>query len=219
MLTHCSNLLFFFFTNLKLNRPETERPSNIVQLAKAVDAEDIDGVQQIVFYDKGLGTSGLLDKYTGGMFGEGIDINIQELYADLALNYDDGDEIYLFGFSRGAYTVRSLAGMIHAAGLVRRDQLEFVEEAYELYRRKEATDSEGPTEFRKVHGSRVPITCVVCFDTVGALGIPDSFGMLSRRSRQRYEFLDTTLNSDIKNAIHVLSIDEERSRKYLYTIF
>lgn len=185
-----------------------------MRLAKTVLPEDDDGVQQIVCYDKGIGTGGLVDKYVGGMFGEGIDIKIQELYSFLALNYDDGDETYLFGFSRGAYTVRSLAGMIHNAGLVRRDHLDFVEEAYELYREKVGADTEEAKTFRSIHGHRVPITCIACFDTVGALGIPDNFGILSLRSRRRYEFLNTTLNPDIQNAIHVLSIDEERARKY-----
>lgn len=164
-------------------------------------------------YDKGLGTGGLLDRLAGGALGVGIDINIQELYSFLALNYDDGDEIYMFGYSRGAYSVRSLAGMIDFAGLVRRDKLEFVNDAYELYRTSKSAENDKAVAFRKEHGDRVPITLIACFDTVGALGLPENLAFLDLRNRTRYEFHDTTLNARIQNAVHVLSIDEESARK------
>lgn len=183
----------------------------MVKLTKAISQEDDQGIQQVVHYDAGIGTEGGLDRLTGGALGKGIDTNIQELYTFLALNYEYGDEIYMFGFSRGAYTVRSLGGMIYDAGLVRRDQLQFVKEAYELYRANVGPESVRAVSFRSAHGDRVPITCIVCFETVGALGLPANFGFLADVDRNRYQFHDTTLSPLVQNGIHVLSIDEERS--------
>lgn len=180
----------------------------------AIEREDADGIQQVIFYDSGVGTEGAVDKVLGGGLGEGIDINIKELYTFLALNYDDGDEIYLFGFSRGSYTVRSLAGLIYESGLVRRDHIQWVHEAYELYRNNEDVESEEAVDFRAAHGERVPIKLLACFDTVGSLGLPfEGPSFIGRFQRERYQFHSTTLNPLIENAIHMLSIDEDRQGK------
>lgn len=177
----------------------------------AIEQEDPDGMQQIVYYDSGVGTQGSVDKIMGGGLGEGIDVNIKELYTFLALNYDEGDEVYLFGFSRGSYTVRSLSGFIYEAGLVRRDQLQFVAEAYKLYRDNEDVESDVAVAFREAHGDRIPITLLACFDTVGSLGLPfDGPAFMSKFNSSRYQFHSTTLNSLIINAVHMLSIDEDR---------
>eukprot|EP00177_Eucheuma_denticulatum_P006594 GFKZ01012001.1.p1 GENE.GFKZ01012001.1~~GFKZ01012001.1.p1 ORF type:complete len:359 (-),score=59.19 GFKZ01012001.1:260-1336(-) len=194
--------------------PENVVPTNILKLTMAIDQEDANGMQQVVYYDSGVGTQGAVDKIMGGGFGAGIDINIRELYTFLALNYDEGDEVYLFGFSRGSYTVRSLAGMIYEAGLVRRDQLQFVREAYELYRTNKEVHSERATKFREEHGDRIPITLLACFDTVGSLGLPfepPKFGFLRKFDEERYRFHSTVVNPLIENAIHLLSIDEDRA--------
>lgn len=84
-----------------------------------------------MFYDEGIGTEGY--KLLGEATGLGIDRNIQDAYRFLCLNYIPGDEIYLFGFSRGAYTVRSLAGMIYCSGLLDRPHITRASAAYELY--------------------------------------------------------------------------------------
>ncbi len=84
-------------------------PSNVIKIAQAVKSSASDGVPQIVFYDEGIGVES--HKLLGGVTGLGIDENIQDAYRFLCLNYEHGDEIYLFGFSRGAYTVRSLTGL------------------------------------------------------------------------------------------------------------
>jgi hypothetical protein len=172
----------------------------------AINLEDGNGVQQIVFYGAGLGTSENENKNNAGLFGSGIDKHIKDLYTFLLTNYDDGDEVYMFGFSRGAYTVRSLAGLIRHSGLGRRDQLRFVEEAYEAYRNRIAPTLSEMKDFR-----RIPITLLACFDTVGALGIP---GMLSVLNRDKYEFHNTTLSEYIQNAVHIMSIDEHRESAY-----
>lgn len=186
-------------------------PTNILKLAIAIQQEDADGMQQVIYYDPGVGTQGAVDKIVGGGLGEGIDVNIMELYTFLAMNYDDGDEVYLFGFSRGSYTIRSLTGMIWEAGLLRRDQIQFVKDAYELYRDNEDVESERAVAFREEHGGRVDIKLLACFDTVGSLGLPFPGGFLSKINRQRYGFHDTRLSPIIQNAIHILAIDEKNS--------
>lgn len=124
-------------------------PTNVVKLAQAIKPSS-QSIPQIVFYDEGIGSgtgagkiSAAVDCVLGGLFGKGIDANIQEAYRFLCLNYEPGDEIYLFGFSRGAYTVRSLAGLIDCAGGLL--TLQYIRETpfvYELYRDRTLTPQE-----------------------------------------------------------------------------
>lgn len=193
--------------------PESTIPSNIVILAKIISSFGKDGIPQIVFYDAGVGTTdSRLHNLRGGALGAGLDRNIQDLYTFLCLNYNDGDEVLLFGYSRGAYTVRSLVGMINQAGLVRRGHIDYVKEAYELYRSDANADSNECKAFRGAHGGRINITCLVCFDTVGSLGIPKTarwpISMFS--NPKRYCFHDTELSDIVENAIHAMAIDEDR---------
>lgn len=167
-------------------------------------------MQQVMYYDPGVGTQGGVDKIVGGGLGEGIDVNIKELYTFLAINYDEGDEVYLFGFSRGSYTVRSLCGMIYEAGLLRRDQIQYVNDAYDLYRDNEDVESERAVAFRAKHGDRIPITLLACFDTVGSLGLPfEGPGFLGKINKERYGFHTTRLSPNVENAVHMLAIDEK----------
>lgn len=186
-------------------------PSNVVKLAQSVKPTGKDGIPQIVFYDEGIGTES--QKLLGGAMGLGIDKNIEDGYRFLVLNYVPGDEIYFFGFSRGAYTVRSLAGMIYCSGLLERPYITKAHEAYELYRKTDVKprDKEA-VDYRKTYGDRVPITLMGCFDTVGALGIPRLavFKRFHNQLNQRYSFHDTTLNKYIQNALHAMAIDEIR---------
>ncbi|MBD2491156.1 DUF2235 domain-containing protein [Aulosira sp. FACHB-615] len=186
-------------------------PSNVVKLAQSVKPTANDGVPQIVFYDEGIGTEN--QKILGGATGLGIDRNIEDCYRFLVLNYVPGDEIYLFGFSRGAYTVRSLAGMIYCSGLLDRPHITKAHEAYELYRKRNVKPKDKEAvDYRNKYGDRVPITLIGCFDTVGALGIPGlaAFKKVHDQLNQRYRFHDTTLNKDIQNALHAMAIDEIR---------
>lgn len=196
------------------NSPENPNPSNIVKISEIIRHCDDHGTPQILFYDRGLGTLPGLDPLLGGAFGRGIDENIQQLYTFLSHNYNDGDEIYMFGFSRGAYTVRSLAGFIDKVGLCRRRSFAKIPEAYELYREKLNKDSVKVRDFMREHSRRVKIKLMVCYDTVASLGIPDSIGRFvpfsNGLNRQRYGFHNTTLGDHIENAIHLLSIDENR---------
>ncbi len=186
-------------------------PSNVIKIAQAVKSSASDGVPQIVFYDEGIGVES--HKLLGGVTGLGIDENIQDAYRFLCLNYEHGDEIYLFGFSRGAYTVRSLTGMIYCSGLLDRPHITRASEAYELYRTRDIKPKDQvAADYREQYGERVPITLLGCFDTVGALGIPGlpAFQKLHEHLNKRYRFHDTTLNKSIKNALHAVAIDEVR---------
>ncbi len=97
------------------------RPSNVTKMARAVRPRDRHGVDQIVFYHDGLGTRGPLDKLTGGAFGDGIEDNVRNLYRFIVYNYEPGDEIFFFGFSRGAFTVRTLASFMNWVDLIEKD--------------------------------------------------------------------------------------------------
>jgi uncharacterized protein (DUF2235 family) len=175
------------------------------------------GCAQIKWYDPGVGTR-WYDRVAGGAFGFGLGRNIREGYKFLSDTYDDGDEVFIFGFSRGAYTARSLVGMIRNCGLLprgtlkeaRADDNDLLLEAYQLYQSRDC----GPrsiqaTDFRNDHRSRIiEIRFLGVWDTVGALGIPiESFEDFNR---QQFEFHDTELSSIVKNAFHAIAIDEHR---------
>lgn len=194
-------------------------PTNVVKIAQAIKPVASDGTPQIVFYDEGIGTGDEFNRITGGAFGWGIDQNIQDAYRFLCLNYEVGDEIYLFGFSRGAYTVRSLAGLLAYSGLLERPKIRKAPEAYENYRHSKDPHHAKPVEFRKensykVEGfaNRVPIKLLGCWDTVGQLGVPDQFPLLpfDQWINEKYRFHDTTLSSIIQHARHAVAIDEIR---------
>lgn len=188
-------------------------PSNVVKLAQSVKPIATDKTPQIIFYDEGIGTDSQATKLLGGATGLGIDRNIQDAYRFLCLNYISGDEIYLFGFSRGAYTVRSLAGMIYCSGLLARPHINRAPEAYELYRNRDIKPKDKKAaDYREQYGERVPITLLGCFDTVGSLGIPGlpAFKQFQQQLNRRYKFHDTTLNKGIQNALHAVAIDEIR---------
>ncbi len=107
-------------------------------LAKGFIVGDI--IPQIVHYDEGVGTN-RNERYGGGIFGKGLYTNVREAYLFLCLNYEPGDEIYLFGFSRGAYTARSFAGLVGNCGIMRSQHIEKVIEAAKLYKARGEADT------------------------------------------------------------------------------
>jgi uncharacterized protein (DUF2235 family) len=195
---------------------DTDSASNGVKIAQAIRSTDDDETQQIVFYDEGIGTDGdWIYDIGGGAFGWGIDQKIKSAYRFLCLNYEEGDEIYLFGFSRGAYTVRCLAGFIYCSGLVKRQYLRKTPAAYKFYRDRDpatSPSSDRAIQFRQTYGDRVHIRALCCWDTVGALGIPDLIPYLSLDDliNKQYEFFDAKLNRYIQNAFQAIAIDEIR---------
>jgi uncharacterized protein (DUF2235 family) len=191
------------------------RPTNVTKLARAVRPRDQKGVDQVVFYHDGIGTRGPMDKLTGGAFGDGIEGNIRNLYRLVVYNYEPGDELYFFGFSRGAFTVRTLAGFMKKVGLVEKDDDYYVPEIYACYENGHDTGSaEWQRAFRKVRGTREcpKIKFVGVWDTVGALGAPGAIGKVaSALNGNKYSYHDVSLNDTIQHAYHALAIDERRT--------
>ncbi len=123
------------------------RGTNVFKVYEAVDLHgwetDRSLPRQVAFYDDGVGTEGFKPlRLLGGAFGWGLSRNVRQLYAALARVYQPGDRIYLFGFSRGAFTVRTLGGMIAECGVVSLEKCDDREKmnaavgrAYELHRR------------------------------------------------------------------------------------
>jgi uncharacterized protein (DUF2235 family) len=187
-------------------------PTNVVRLASAI--AKLDGsVPQVVWYHEGVGTGNLVDLITGGLTGLGLDENISEAYRFLVSNYVPGDELYLFGFSRGAYTVRSLAGMIRKCGIVRPERIQNYAKVMSVYRDPARPDAPGPTNFRasfSISGTEpIPVKFIGVWDTVGALGIP--LTGLSRLTQKRYQFHDTELSGTVEYAYQALAVDERRT--------
>ncbi len=199
------------------NRPDQKdqgqtRPSNVAKLALAVAPQGADGKRQIVFYDKGVGTGFGLDRLLGGAFGTGLSKNIGDAYRYLVGHYDEGDEIFLFGFSRGAYTVRSTAGLIRNSGILRREYSNRFKEAYALYRRRDGRSHPTAIEsrlFRKSYSHEVRIKFIGVWDTVGALGMPVR-GLRFVNRLMGLEFHDVKLSSTVEYAYQALAIDEKR---------
>ncbi len=192
-------------------------PTNVAKAALTVARYDAGGRRQLVYYARGVGT-GRRDRIMGGAFGVGISRNIREAYAYLVEEYRPGDELYLFGFSRGAYTVRSLAGLIRNCGILQPRFRDRIGAAYALYRRGDPDSHPTAREsqlFRQTYsweadGHVARIKFIGVWDTVGALGIP--VGLLARLSVRvlRLRFHDVNLSSYVDNAFHALAIDERR---------
>lgn len=186
--------------------------TNVEKIYKAVDTRD-SSMQQIKFYGPGVGTSfALTDQILGGSIGIGIDKNIQDAYKFLMWSYEPGDEVYLFGFSRGAYTIRSLGGLIRNCGIMKPAYMHLIRDAYHLYRDRTVLthpDCDAMVAFRKSYSiePETSIKFMGVWDTVGALGIPISwFNWWNRK----YQFHDVKLSSHIRYAYHALAVDEKR---------
>jgi uncharacterized protein (DUF2235 family) len=189
--------------------------TNVTKIARSVLSTDANGIDQIVFYHDGVGTRRGLDKITGGAFGEGIQGNIRDIYRFIVYNYSPGDEIFLFGFSRGAFTVRTLAGFMNKVGLVTKGDDYCVPDLYACYENSvEPNSPEWIEAFKDVRNPRPcpPIKFIGVWDTVGALGAPGLLGQVSKWfNHNKYRFHDVDLNDHIQNAVHALAIDERRS--------
>jgi len=189
-----------------------EMPTNVVILMQALKLTADDGKAQIALYDEGIGGDAdrSVDKTIYGAVGGGIVRNIKELYRQIALNFEHGDEVYLFGFSRGAFTVRSLANFMWDTGLVPRQRVDLIDEAYELYQQDFRADSKEAIQFRRQFGViQVPVRLVACFDTVASLGLPKGVPF-SKRFARIFEHHDYTLTPSVDFGIHACSVDEDR---------
>jgi uncharacterized protein (DUF2235 family) len=187
--------------------------TNVARLYLSVPPVGADGVRQVVRYVPGVGT-GPLERLRGGVFGFGLSRRVKEAYRFLVDNYEPGDELWFFGFSRGAFTARSAAGFVRKCSILRADQAERLAQAYRLYRVRGPRghpDAEGPRAFRARHshpGMRIRFIGV--WDTVGALGFPVSPWNPLRVLNAPWAFHDTTLSSSVDQARHAVAIDERR---------
>jgi uncharacterized protein (DUF2235 family) len=183
--------------------------TNVRRFFESVDKDGPDGTQQVRWYDEGVGSK-WYDRYVGGAIGAGLEKNILDGYKVLAREYAEGDEVYILGFSRGAYTARSLVGMIRNCGLVYNKQLTLrLAMAYGIYRtRGDGPDSEAAKAFKSMFAREIKIKFLGVWDTVGALGIP--LDVLEQFNAKFYEFHDTSLSKIVENAYHAVAIDEHR---------
>jgi uncharacterized protein (DUF2235 family) len=182
---------------------------------KSLTAETKD---QRVYYSQGVGTK-RGESARGGVSGWGIDDEIIEAYTWLIQNFDDGDEIFIFGFSRGAYTARSLSGLICKCGILRLGAPLSIQQLYARYRIYDAptirsllgkplpTDASIEEQWLTKFSRPTKVRFVGVWDTVGSLGLPLATAAGKVR---KYRFLDTHLRLDNEYAFHALALDEHR---------
>lgn len=188
--------------------------TNVERLWKLIAASDAAGRGQICKYVAGVGVKPGIEHLLGGAFGLGLSDNVKLGFQWLSKSWREGDEIWLFGFSRGAYTARSLAGLIRKCGLLKPDAKgeltsADVDAAYTLYRNDLHPDDPQMVAFRAAHSHEVLIRFIGVWDTVGALGIPGVASWFPY-ARSRYAFHDTELSKIVQYAYQALALDEHR---------
>lgn len=225
------------------NSPTMDQPTHVVRLFQKTPRTNA----QHTCYFEGVGTATkqagffgkALMKVGGGAFGWGLNDAIKQAYAALCEQYEAGDEIFIFGFSRGAYTARSLAGMIRKCGIVPDPTPATLDAAFRLYRKPGIENhpdalhilqarrrlsprfatSDSDMNWRAVtpwHSDdgpmhRVEIAYLGIWDTVGSLGIPAPLlGPVANLWNAKYRFHDTILSSMVKSARHAVALDERR---------
>lgn len=212
-------------------------PSNVTRLCRALKSRSSGDIEQIVYYQGGLGSQANIYSFVvGGYLGDGIDAAIREAYGFLANNYEDGDEIFLLGFSRGAFTARSVGGLIASVGLLTKKGMEsfypiFMDWEHQNdpnykagYQTEDWKIDERPKMGPQYHRDlvvrglsrpEIPIVkAIAVFDTVGSLGVPDikPFGyQIHHSSKAEYSFVNTQVASNVENAYQALALDEQRS--------
>jgi uncharacterized protein (DUF2235 family) len=188
------------------NSPGQGRETNVVDLVRSIKPVADDGITQLVHYHLGVGTGNVIDRVFGGGAGVGLSNSVKSCYGFLADNYRAGDEILLFGFSRGAYVVRSVAGMIGCVGLLKKRDMHRFYEAWDYYALSRSKRGDGiPNAIAPDRHENVQIACLGVWDTVGALGIPGT-----RLCAQTYAFHETQLGEHVRHAFQALAIDERR---------
>jgi uncharacterized protein (DUF2235 family) len=195
--------------------------TNVVKLAGALAPASEDGMVQLLYYDTGIGSEGsIFRRMYDGATGAGISENILQAYRYIINAYNPGDELFFFGFSRGAFTVRSITGLIRNSGILKVENLDKVDAAYKIYRSRKAEHQPREVEatlFRRTFAVEeyTRIKFIGVWDTVGALGNPLVLnGIFSKKN----QFHDTDLSSRVSHAYHALAIDENR-KNFMATLW
>ncbi|KAK0245372.1 hypothetical protein EDD85DRAFT_873415 [Armillaria nabsnona] len=203
--------------------------TNTLRLARTITNEDTRSdppIQQIVFYQSGIGSErNLYDEYVDATTGGSLADKVEEAYAFIALNYFPGDEIFLFGFSRGAYTARMVSMFIGAIGLLDRRDMDNFARIFIAYQRLAKSDDEQERQLLtdELHAFTKPdahglqrvntpfsIKCVGVFETVGSLGLPDELSLDLKKATLIFGFPDRVLGGHIERAYHALALNETR---------
>jgi uncharacterized protein (DUF2235 family) len=219
------------------NALNADTPTNVVLAAASIERQARDGVVQIIHYDEGVGT-GRLEKMSGGMFGVGLVDNVREAYRFLIFNYDPGDEIYVFGFSRGAFSARTFVGFVRHVGPLSRLHAARIDEALGLYEQR-LKGADGASD--KMRRFRADYAAAVCigddddswrcqnvpgyekgkapplkihylgvWDTVAALGVPANLPFSGWMNRE-HDFHDPSVTDFVESVRHAVAIDERRA--------
>jgi len=190
--------------------------TNVAKTASAILPKCENGVEQIVYYSEGVGNErgvwpALTAKF-GGAFGSGLEDELRQAYQFLCFNFREGDEIYVFGFSRGAFTGRSFCGLINHCGILCRDAMDEEEFMIREYKLKNSKVEKLENKKRNFcHQSNTALVKYLgVWDTVCARGLPEVFKVF-RPYNKKYDFHNISLNNNISNARHAVSLDEIRN--------
>ncbi|KAF9885346.1 hypothetical protein FE257_012963 [Aspergillus nanangensis] len=189
-------------------------PTNVTLISRALSpygvGEDGSLIPQIVYYQPGVGTS-LGDKLRGGIYGAGLSAHIRAAYGFLCHNWDEGDEIFFFGFSRGAYTARSIAGLVTTLGLLTKRGMDKFPEVYDQYYDHGAGQTEPNFDEGLLHELRGKGDLRTVGDAVRIVGVWDTVGFHGAGiTGEKIEFYNQRLSSHVQHAYHALSLDESR---------
>lgn len=182
-------------------------PTNVFKLFNSVDLAS--GTNQLSRYQSGVGTGNLIDKVVGGGFGYGLSEDIRDCYQWLSVKYNPGDKVFLFGFSRGAFTARSLAGLICKYGIAKNLTKGLDDRIQKIY--KQGYKGNKTIDDDWFHTDSNKVEFIGVWDTVGALGVPDDKAIANLFDNPaNYRFHDTKLSSNVKYARHAIALDEKR---------
>jgi uncharacterized protein (DUF2235 family) len=163
--------------------------------------------EQVTYYQSGIGTYGKGGKKSGlsaaldMSVGSGLGVHVRDAYKFLMEHYHEGDKICLLGFSRGAYTVRCLAGMLHKVGLLPPSNMSQVEFAYNFYKDDTTRGFDMSSEFKKTFCTNVNVYFVGVWDCVASVGIVP----------RKLPFSKSPTNS-VRHFRHAMALDEHRAK-------
>ncbi|KAI0963650.1 hypothetical protein AcW1_000668 [Taiwanofungus camphoratus] len=207
--------------------------TNVLRLARAVNHIDErfdPPIPQIVFYQSGVGASNsIYDQIVDGATGASLGEKVEEAYAFIAHNFAPGDEIFLFGFSRGAYTARTVAAFIGEIGVLDRTDMDHFAAIFLAFQKRGKTSDED--EIKALDKQLAPWThhdspgkkradlgpdsfsvkCIGVFDTVGSVGLPEELTHRSEKIKSIFGFRDKLLGEHIARAYQALALNERRA--------